>query len=231
MDRDPTPLRASARSSVQLANNSITDAALKVFLRDVFTAQIHRRYPVVSFVKKVFSFSPSNLPAKQYSLPVEACRKYAVSTGERNCYEPLKQIFDSLRSQVCEVDDARPLLAHFVDMYDRQPDSSTGAKLKPDFYFSTQPGRDKQHWTSCLGYGEVKRRRKVVKFYGNGKIDMSRFASVCSHIITFHNTILIIGPIFNRSLRSTLRSLGLNQRGQRPRNVRHLSCLQALRSS
>lgn len=163
-----------------LANNSITDAALKVYLREVFTAQIHRNYPVVEFIKKVLKFSPADLSArKRYSLPTVACCDYALLDGERNCYEPLKRIFTSLRTQVCRKNAIRPLSAHFVDMYDRQPDSSTGAKLKPDFYFSTQQDRDIQHWLSCLGYGEVKKRSKKIKFNGNGLIDTSAFDLVC----------------------------------------------------
>lgn len=166
----------------QLSTNIVTDAALKAFLRTVFTGQIHREYPVVSFIEKVFQFSPSNLPAKDYSLPVDACVNYLEATGERNCYTPLKRIFDYMAGQVCGTRSTRPLLADFVAMYDTPPKSNTGAKPKPDFYFSTQPERYQQHWQTCLGYGEVKRRTKEVTFEGDGVIDTSLFAVVCLRV-------------------------------------------------
>lgn len=190
MDRGSTPLRSKPEYSSLLSDNSITDAALKTFLREVFTAHIHRNYPVVQFVRKVFKFSPSDLPArKQYLLPVEHCSNYALICGERNCYDPLKQIFNDLQMQVCSTDATRPLLMYFVDMYDRQPDSSTGAKLKPDFYFSTHPDRGSQHWLSCLGYGEVKKRSKKVKFHGDGIIDIGAFDSVCLHLVILQKSL------------------------------------------
>lgn len=169
-----------------LSTDTITDAALKTFLRTVFTGQIHRQYPVIPFIEKVFKFSPSHLPAKCYTLPKAACSTYLAAIGERNCYAPLKEILDSLSLQICEPRNIRPLSAHFVDMYDTPVKSNTGAKLKPDFYFSTQSKRDAQHWQYCLGFGEVKWREKAGTFEGDGAIDTSLFASVCLWIKNYY---------------------------------------------
>lgn len=178
VDREGTTLRASPESAGRLSADINTETALKTFLRTMFSGQIHRDYPVVSFIEKVFKYSLSSLPAKDYLLPVEACIEYLGATDDKNCYAPLKKMFDCLRDQVYESNHPRPLLAQFFDMHDQQADPKMELKLKPDFYFSTQLGRNHQHQLSCLGYGEVKRRTIKAAFDGDGTIDTSRFASV-----------------------------------------------------
>lgn len=201
-------MRNKPEYTTLLANNSITNSALKTFLRETFTAQIHRNYPVVKFVKTVFDFSPSDLPKRRrFSLPINPCNDYAILDGERNCYDPLKRIFNNLLRQVCKTDAARPLLAHFVDMYDRQPDSSTGVKLKPDFCISTQSDRNSQHWLSCLGYGEVKRRSKKIEFHGDCLVDLSAFDLVCQHIIIFRMTVYTVDYMHHTGAHRVLASI------------------------
>lgn len=39
-----------------LVDNKLTDEALKTWLKDVLADQIHRYYPVVEFIKKVYKF-------------------------------------------------------------------------------------------------------------------------------------------------------------------------------
>ena len=158
-----TPRRAHA-NSVLLVDDEVKDAALKIYLRDVFTEQIHREYPVVEFIKKVFQFSPSDIPGyntgKTYYPPIAHFTSYVGSVGERDSYKPLEDIFKDLLKQLCPEEQGRHLLTRFVFMYERQPESHTGAKLKPDILMSTNPDKRSQTWTSAQGYGEVKPRRK-----------------------------------------------------------------------
>lgn len=178
VDREGTTLSVGPEDAGRLSTDVNTDIALKTFLRTIFSGQIHTDYPVVPFIEKVFKYSRSSLPAKDYVLPVEACIEYLGATEDKNCYAPLKKIFDCLRDQVYSSSHPRPLLAQFVGMHDHQADPKMELKLKPDFYFSTQLGRNHQHWLSCLGYGEVKRRTIKAAFDGDGTIDTSLFASV-----------------------------------------------------
>lgn len=166
--------------------NRLTDEALKAWLREVFANQVHRNYPVVEFIKKVYKFSPSDIPkGRRFALPTDSCTVYGAAVGEHDYYQPLKQIFDHLLSQLYRNANmsGRNLAANFVVMGERQTASNTGAKLKPDFVFSTEPNNTLQTWISCLVSGEVKARRTKVPFRGNGKIDMDMFKLVCRHAI------------------------------------------------
>ncbi|KAL4243890.1 hypothetical protein ABKN59_010697 [Abortiporus biennis] len=159
-----TPSQKNMRESSQSADGRFLDSAVKGYIKGHFSSVVHREYPILDFVRFAWDFTPEDIPAGDYDIPMEYVKGYCLAKkddnqhGERASCIWLSKILDHLHDAL---PDNPSNGAQFINVRDRLVIGNF-AKLKPDFSRSEKEDiDDEEHWEDMTSFAEVKHRRPL----------------------------------------------------------------------
>ncbi|KAI0791088.1 hypothetical protein C8Q75DRAFT_89947 [Abortiporus biennis] len=159
-----TPSQKNMRESSQSADGRFLDSAVKGYIKGHFSSVVHREYPILDFVRFAWDFTPEDIPAGDYDIPMEYVKGYCLAKkddnqhGERASCIWLSKILDHLHDAL---PDNPSNGAQFINVRDRVVIGNF-AKLKPDFSRSEKEDiDDEEHWEDMTSFAEVKHRRPL----------------------------------------------------------------------
>ncbi|KAL4246412.1 hypothetical protein ABKN59_009234 [Abortiporus biennis] len=120
---------------------------------------VYREYLILNFVRSVWNFTPSMIPACNYNIPMEYVKGYCQARPDDNRHRKresciwLSKILDHLHNAL---PDNPSNEARFINVADRVVVNGY-PNLKPDFLRSEKEDLDnEQNWEDMTGFAEVK---------------------------------------------------------------------------
>ncbi|KAL4246383.1 hypothetical protein ABKN59_008220 [Abortiporus biennis] len=161
-----TPIKNPMSSAVDEDGKYLDDCIIDSYIRSHFSDVVHRNYPLLDFVRHVWSFDPSSIPRKQYRLSRSDVNGYLQRFSTGKWLESLMQnLQNSLGNSILSTD----FNGTFLNLWDLVVEGNY-AKQKPDASYTenTAISPDAQTWQSMGMAGEIKNTP-------NGNMDKERF--------------------------------------------------------